>query len=346
MRHMNRIQVGLLLTFLCSFATDTAWSQELCGIDSIFYNGFQSATTGNPAAASTPGAILSPGIAVSITGSVSISTTYPSNGSTINGNSTEVAGTFIGPTNSGIAINGVVAVTDGGKFLATVPVQPGANTVNVVARTITGSTSTTSLSLTGAAAGPVGLAVARPSAYAPFLVRFLPTVGALPGSATVSTLSLDYDGDGVDDITNPTPGAPLTYLANTPALYTARLTVVDSTNNTYVAYARYLVQSFPRQSGMLCDVYSYLKDRLTAQDSSAALNALDPNTRPEFQSLFTGNTASLAAYVATLGNIVDGYVNGRSATLIVVRQNPDLTLSGYHMEYTQGADGTWRISGM
>lgn len=342
----HRRLARILLVLLYGLPIVPAWGQELCGIDSIFFGGFQSAVVGNAATTSTPGAILSPGISTSIIGPVSASITYPSNGATISGASTEVAGTFVGPTNTGIVVNGVVAVADGGKFLATVPIQSGANTVNVVTTTMIGSTSNTSLSLTGAAAGPVSLTVMRPSAYAPFLVRFLPTVGLLPSGATVSTLSLDYDGDGTDDITNPAPGTVLNYLANTPALYTARLTVVDSANNTYVAYARYLVQSFPRQSGMMCDVYAYLKDRLTAQDSSAALNALSPSTRPEFQSLFINNAASLPAYVATLGNIVDGYVNGRSATLIVVRQRADLSLSGYHMEYTQGADGTWRISGM
>ncbi len=246
-------------------------------------------------------------------------------------------------------VNGVVAVADGGHFLASaVPLTSGANTISVSATTITGNTANASISLTqgSASPSPVALSVFRPSSFAPFRVTFQPTVGALPGGGSVTSLSIDYDGDGIDDVTNPSPGTALTYLAATPNLYTARLTVVDSNHNTYVAYAHYLVEDFRRQSGMLCDVYGYLKQRLIAQDTAGALTAIDPNAQDEFQPLFANNVASLPTYVANLGNIVDGYLTGRTGTFIVVRQNPNLTLSGYHLEFSQGADGTWRIAGM
>lgn len=348
-RHQFRVLTWALVFYaICAWPLSVS-AQELCGIDSIFYDGFETTTT-NPATTTTPGAILSPGIATSITGpSLAVTVTYPANGATVNGPTTEIAGTFTGPTDTGITVNGVVAYTDGGNFLASaVPLQTGPNTINVAATTITGATASTSLSLTQGSATPsvVTLSVTRPTSYAPFLVNFTPTVGTLPGGATVTMLSIDYNGDGIDDVTNPTPGTPLTYLATQPNLYAARLTVKDSNNVTYTAYVHYLVEDARRQTGMLCDVYGYLKQRLTAQDSTGALTAIDPNTQAEFQPLFTNNASTLPAYVANLGNIVDGYLSGRTATFIVVRQNPDLTLSGYHMEYTQGADGTWRISGM
>ncbi|WP_343794284.1 hypothetical protein, partial [Dokdonella soli] len=276
-------------------------------------------------------------------------TSYPASGATVNGPTTEIAGTFTGPTDTGITVNGVVATTDGGKFLASsVPLQPGSNTITVAATTITGTTASTSLTITQGSVSPsaVMLSVARPNSYAPFLVRFTPVVGALPGGATVATLSIDYNGDGVDDVINPAPGTPLTYLATQPNLYAARLTVVDSNHVSYTAYAHYIAADFKRQNGMLCDVYGYLKQRLTAQDTAGALNAIDPHAQDEFQPLFSNNTSTLPAYVANLGNIVDGYVSDRNANFIVVRQNTDLTLSGYQMEFSQGADGTWRISGM
>lgn len=122
--------------------------------------------------------------------------------------------------------------------------------------------------------------------------------------------------------------------------------MVDSNNVTYTAYARYLVKDFQRQSGMLCDVFGYMKQRLMAQDSAAALTAIDPTAQDEYQDLFNNNAASLPAYVANLGHIVDGYVTSRTATFIVVRQNPDQSLSGFHLEFSQADDGTWRIAGM
>jgi hypothetical protein len=345
---MMRCLRSLFMAAGICFGVPTTEAQELCGVDSIFYNGFESSTA-NPALTTTPGAILSQGTAASITGSVSVSITYPANGATVNGPTTEIAGTFSGPTDTGITVNGVVAYADGGFFLASaVPLQAGSNSITVSAATLTGATNNAPLTLMQGSASPpvVSLNVARPVSYAPFLVSFTPTIGSLPGGATVQSFSIDYNGDNIDDVTNPAPGTPLTYLATVPNLYTARLTVHDSNNATYTAYVHYLVEDFKRQSGMLCDVYGYMKQRLTAQDTAGALSAIDPNAQDEYTDLFTNNASTLPAYVATLGNIVDGYLTGRTGTFIVVRQNPDQTLSGYHIEFAQGADGTWRISGM
>jgi hypothetical protein len=315
-------------------------AQELCGIDSIFYNGFE-VTSGNPAAASTPGGILSPGVATSITaGGLGVVITCPT---------TEIAGTFTGPTDTGITVNGVVAATDSGKFLASaVPLQSGSNTITVSAATLTGNSASASISLTQGSASPpvVALTVFPPVNYSPLLATFTTSIGALPGGATVNSVAIDYNGDGTDDITNPAPGTLLTYLATVPNLYAARLTVVDSNNVTYVAYAHYLVGNLSQQSGMFCDVYGYLKQRLTAQDTAGALTAIDPTAQVEYQTMFTNNASTLPAYVANLGNIVDGYMSGKTATMIVVRQNPDQTLSGFQIEISQGSDGTWRITKM
>lgn len=344
-------RLGVVVVLVCATITDrVGHAQELCGIDDIFYNGFEVASTANPATTSSRGAILSPGIATSITaGGLGVTVTYPSNGATVNGSTTEIAGTFTGPTDTGITVNGVVAYADGGKFLASaVPLQAGSNTINVAATTITGNTASTSISLTQGSATPsvVTLSIARPESFAPLLTSFTPNIGALPGGATVQSVAIDYNGDGVDDVTNPSPGTALTYLATQPNLYAARLTVLDSNNVTYTAYVHYLTESLTRQSGMMCDVYGYMKQRLTAQDSTGALTAIDPSAQDEYQALFTNNASTLPAYVANLGNIVDGYLGGNTATFVVVRQNADQTLSGFHIEFSQSADGTWRIAGM
>lgn len=322
---------------------------ELCGIDSIFSNGFQ-IDTSNPALSSNPGAISSPGSAASITASpVSLTTTFPASGATLNGPTTDVVGTFVGPTDTGITVNGVVAYADGGKFLAAgVPLTAGSNTLTVAATTLTGQTATTTVSVNQGSAtpDPIALNLGRRVSYAPYQITFSPSIGALPDGGTARTVSVDYNGDGTDDVSNPAPGTALVYLAQTANVYTARLTVVSTNHTTYTTYARYMIQDFKRQSGMLCDVYGYMKERLTAQDSAGALTAVGLAAQDEFQPLFSNNAATLPAYVATLGNIVDGYIDGRTGTFLVVRQNVDLTLSGYHIEFSQNADGTWRIAGM
>jgi len=339
----------LFFSVVTTTCATTAYA-ELCGIDSIFASGFQTDTS-NPALSSTPGAVSSPGTAVSITTSspITLTTTYPASGSTINGPTVDVAGTFVGPTNTGITVNGMVAYADGGQFLAVgVPMIAGSNTLTVSATTLNGQTGTTSVSVSqcSTSSDPIALNVSRRLAYAPYRMVFSPSIGTLPDGGTAQTVSIDYNGDGTDDVTNPSSSTTLTYLASTANLYTARLTVVSTNHTTYTTYTRYFVEDFKRQSGMLCDVYGYMKERLNAQDTSGALTAVGANAQDEFQPMFTNKASALPAYVANLGNIVDGYIDGRSGTFLVVRQKADLTLAGYHIEFSQNADGTWRIAGM
>lgn len=212
---------GASWLLLCALGLLPAFAagQELCGIDSIFYDGYEVATS-NPASASAPGAISSPGIAISITGpTLSASVSYPASGATADGPGVDVVGSYTGPTDTGITVNGVLASVDGGHFLApAVPLQPGANTLNVVAANISGGSATATSSVTRglATAAPVQLHVIRRVGFAPMQIEFSPSVGVLPNGATQSALAIDYDGDGVDDISNPAPGTPLTWQATQP----------------------------------------------------------------------------------------------------------------------------------
>src|SRR5207244_4576516 len=61
---------------------------------------------------------------------VSVSIASPPNGATINADTVTVSGTFQGPANTGITVNGIAAIVTGGTFIvAAVPLQPGANTL-------------------------------------------------------------------------------------------------------------------------------------------------------------------------------------------------------------------------
>ena len=323
---------------------------ETCGIDSIFANGFEIPTSAG-SVDSTPGALQSPGIAQSIVGppTFSIAITYPTSGATVAGTSTAVAGTLSGPSNTGIVINGVQAYVLGNQFLApSVPVGTSSTTLTATATKMTGETTTATSSATGGAAPPVSLAVGRAAGFAPLRAVFTYSIGTLPGNATVQYVGLDYTADGTDDVVNPPLGTTLAYVANAAGSYHARLTVKDSNNATYTANAYYAVRNAAELSGMLCDVYGYMKQQLgqSAPDIPGALNAIHPNSRDDYQTMFNAGSANLPAYVANLGSIVAGTVSDNFVVYLVARQNPDQTLSGFHMEFSQDAAGVWRISDM
>ena len=322
---------------------------ETCGIDTIFANGFE--VPGAVSLGNAPGALQSPGITQSIIGSgtFSVAISYPAPAATVPGLTTAVAGSFSGPTNTGIVINGVRAYVSGNQFLApAVTVAAGGTSLTATATKLTGETTTATVNATSGATPPVSLTVGRAAGFAPLRAAFTYSIGGLPGNAAVQYVGLDYTADGTDDVVNPPLGASLAYVATQPGVYHARLTVHDSNNATYLADAYYVVRSAPELSGMLCDVYGYMKQRLgqASPDIPGALNAIHPNARDEYQGMFTGGSSNLPSYVANLGSVVAGTVSDNFVSYLVVRQNPDQTLSGYHIEFSQDAGGVWRISDM
>ncbi len=258
-------------------------------------------------------------------------------------------GSFSGPTNTGIVINGVRAYISGNQFLApAVSIAAGGTSLTATATKLTGETTTATVNATGGTASPVSLVIGRAAGFSPLRATFTYTIGTLPGNAPVQYVGLDYTADGTDDAVNPTIGTDLTYVVAQAGVYHARLTVRDSNNTTYLADAYYVVRSAPELSGMLCDVYGYMKQRLgqASPDIPGALNAIHPNARDEYQGMFTSGSSSLPSYVANLGSIVAGTVSDDFASYLVARRNPDQSLSGYHIEFSQDANGVWRISDM
>lgn len=349
MRIGSRWRSGIVGGVAMVFASGVAQA-ETCGIDLIFANGFEMPAPGS-AVDNAPGALQSPGIAQSIIGppTFSVAVTYPALGATVAGTSTPVAGTLSGPTNTGVVINGVQAYVLGNRFLApSVPVGTSSTALTATATKLTGETTTATVNVTGGAAPPVSLVVGRAAGFVPLRVVFNYSIGALPGNATVQYVGLDYTADGTDDVVNPPAGTTLAYVATQAGIQHARLTVKDSNNATYTADAYYAVRSAPELGGMLCDVYGYMKDRLgqPSPDIHGALKAIHPNSRDEYQAMFSAGSSNLPSYVVNLGSVVAGTIADSFVSYLVVRENPDHTLSGFHMEFSQDATGVWRISDM
>ncbi len=323
--------------------------KEMCGIDAVMMGDFESPSF--VPVDQLRGALLSPGLVSSINGDGTLSVTIaaPTAGVSTPDGAIDVTGTFIGPVNTGITVNGVVGQTYNGQFLVPgVPLNSGANTLNLTATTLPGVTATASVAVTRTGtAGPVTLQVANATGLAPAAFTFTPVIGVLPDNASVQSVALDADGNGTYDFSAASVASLPTVLSYPqPGLYNVALRVVDSNANVYVARRAVLVQDLAAQRGMLCDVYGYLKDRLNAQDAINAAGAYQPLERTQYQSLFTSLAAHMPESVPQLGFITKGLVAPGFAELTLLRDNPDQTRSGYPLRLTQGSDGVWRISEM
>ena len=102
---------------------------------------------------------------------------------TVNGNRALIEGTYKGPQNTGIVINGVVADVYEGRFYANnVPLSTGNNTLEVTASTLTGQPGTKTISVTANGGGGISLTIFNPG---------VSSVSTLAGTGTRG-----YGGDG------------------------------------------------------------------------------------------------------------------------------------------------------
>ena len=332
--------------------TNPATATEMCGLDPA---NVPNDPPGFVPISQLSGIVYTPGIVQDITGNgnLSVTVTSPSANATTADASVDITGTFVGPTNTGITVNGMVASTVNGQFLASaVPLSAGANTLTLTATTLTGATAMTTLNVTqgGTASSPLSFTVdgsTGASGFAPKTVTFDLAIGTLPNNATVQSVAIDPDGSGTYPYTATTLTAlPSSFIYSYPSRHTAAFKVIDNQGHTYVAYRTVLIEDHVAQRYVMCDVYSYLKNRLNAQDTTGASNAYQPLVRDKYRSLFTALGNNMPSASTTLGAIADGFMGQGYAEMTLVRDNADQTRSGYPLRMTLGTDGVWRLSEM
>lgn len=322
---------------------------EICGFDP---KADYPVPTGFAPIEQLPGAVPSMGLAPGATGDqpLAVAITSPAADSTTADNLIDVVGTFTGPANTGITVNGIIANTLNGQFVANnVPLSAGANSLNVVATTITGATADATVTVVqGGTPGPISISFggSGSNAFAPTSIPFNYSLSPLPAGAAVQSIELEY-GTGVDPwIGSDISSAPTSISYSVPGVSTLTLNVYDNQGNTYRAQRTVLIQDFVAKRSMLCDVYGYLKDRLKAKDAAGAANAYQSLIHDQYQNQFTAFDTAMPSVATQLGTITIGRISQGYVDMTLVRDNADQTRSGFPLRMTQGSDGVWRISEM
>ncbi|MGE3298618.1 MAG: hypothetical protein AB7I68_14880 [Porticoccaceae bacterium] len=314
-------------------ASDRLLAEELCGENpnaGTFASGFEAGELPWIPEAVLPSQTTPLGLVVD----------GPAEGSTIDAARVQVFGSFTGPPNSSVTVDGVPAYKVGTRWLTVVELLPGSNVLAVKVRNMAGAEVSVALTLVRGAEpfppDPVQLdAVSR---IAPFT-----TTGRydLPGSVSGS---IDFDGDGQDDASAVGASAALAFLYTQPGLYRVRFTLQPGGT-----FHRYLLAEHPSELRQtFCYVFGHMRERLIAGDIPGALSALVPELQPRFQSLWTGLGGNLASTAQGLGQIIDGRYTRDTVELLLARPNPDTPGSAqlFQVQMARGSDGIWRIVAM
>ncbi len=357
--------LALIAIVSLSLGTATVGAQEVCGLANVQYNrlhsdGFESlpaasARSGEPTTAKTsetkpasPSVAkldlgkplgLAPKIAKGVAPTISI--TFPADGASLPGRAFEIRGTFTGPVNTGISVNGSPALTFGNQWVS-LPVRPAAGAFAITA------TATTMDSLTAAASRNVTVGSTAPDiellprqigniAPAEIGFRFRSSTSVVLGNVQV-----DFDGNGVDDYDGPASGIPVSFRYNAPGLYTARAKSLIS-GNLVSTERTVLIADVVVQRERACSVYGALRAALTANDIEATLETFVAHKRESMRPFFTALGSNRPVFATRLGTIANGVIGVDHASLIALRIEGGEPI-GYSVEFASGADGVWRIT--
>lgn len=354
---------GVVLALLMA-ATFDANSQEVCGLASVQYNrlhsdGFESLqdVLAKSSRRTTEAAIpkdsrqsvskedlgkplgYAPKIAKGVAPTVSI--VIPGDGASVPGRTFEVRGTFTGPVNTGISVNGSPALTYGNQWVS-VPLRPesGSFQISVTATTLDGSTATDIHNVTiGAVTPDIELLPKQLGNIAPADIGFRFRSG---NGVVLGNVQVDFDGNGTDEYDGPASGIPSSFHYGAPGLYTARAKALIS-GNLITTERTVLIADVVVQRERACAVYGELRASLAANDLEAALRTFDQSKREAMRPFFTALGSNRPIFATRLGTIANGVIGVDSASLVTLRIEGGEPI-GYPISFISGADGVWRIT--
>ena len=273
-----------------------------------------------------------------------ITISSPASGATINGDSVLVIGQVQAPANSGVTVNGVVAIIDAsGNFYANnVPLKPGTNTITATVTTLGASISNQSITVLSLGPTPILISVDPIEGGSPLTVNFRVTTtgGALFGQATY-----DFNGDGIVDYTLNAPGGTVTITLSTPGVYRPVVTARDSFGRTVTRSFVVLVDANP--DAKLRTIFNAMLDRLRAGDVDGALKYITGGAATQYAALFNAlkQAGKLTDAVNTLGTLRGSTVGSDLGEVILSRDTPNGTVA-FPVWFLRGPDGVWRIESM
>lgn len=276
----------------------------------------------------------------------------PGDGSTADGLSIQVRGTIEGPENTGVAVNGVVALIDGKTFVADqVPLVAGENTIQVTARTSTGASESEEIRvLSNGRASSLTLSPFVRSGIAPLTVVF--RVEFFLDQKLTITLQ-DLNGDGQDDrgfgggrfgsppLVDPSP-IEVTQTFTGPGMYTAQITVEleDGTELSDEVVIQVLDPAVldARLMGLWDDVFN----AVSADDVESALQLMTLAGRKKYRRVFEALATDMEDILQDFSRPEMISASEGIGEYAVVRLRNG-TRQVFLVYFVQGTDGVWRL---
>jgi hypothetical protein len=266
--------------------------------------------------------------------------TSPSNGATINRSDVMVRGTVINAmgNETGVTVNGKLAMVFGTEFVANhIPLEEGANTIEVVATDTEGNTVTTTVVVNGVIANQyINLTANTESGISP-----LEVVLTINSSLDLSNASLTYTGPGQAE-----------FLSTSLSEYTVKLTAegiyyftvsIISGGMLYQDSMGIEVLSDTELDALLRGKWEAMRNRLAIGDIEGALVFFHEDARQDYRDLFNVLSSMLSTIVQDMSDIQMIEYHGNAAIYDIQTSRDGIEYS-FQLLFTKDSAGVWRIN--
>jgi hypothetical protein len=277
---------------------------------------------------------------------ISLAITSPAEGETVTSPFVLVQGTFAGvAAETSVTANGVVALTDSGRFAANhVPLLAGANTITVTATDGEGNVVTTTIHVTcQPAANYIELISDMASGLAPLTVNF--RIEA-PFIMTSATTEASATGPAALDSITFTDSEHFTALASTPGLYVVTARVTEPGGAVYTDSAAILAMDKATLDALLKGKWNNMKSALAGGNIEGGLGYFLPQSQQRYREAFNAISVDLPQIFTNLPNIEmiyakEGRVKYRVNRLHDINGTP-VTIT-YYIYFVKNLRGIWQI---
>jgi hypothetical protein len=255
-----------------------------------------------------------------------------------------VSGSFRGPANTGITVNGTIAHVAGNRFYANLILESGANSLTATATTPEGITVTDTVSVTvnGTGADSIEVVAEPASGIAPLTVRFAVRSNS---ALRVVRVAADFDGDGSSDFTTPNPDASIEHTYPTPGVYHATVTTTDAQNGIANQTVVIVVQDAQQMDQLLTGLWGGMNDALKRGDLSAAIQYLNESAKRKYKPVFQALLPHMPEIIASYSAPIRASISESIAEYAVERPYGN-GRRVYLVYFLKGADGVWRLDAM
>lgn len=266
----------------------------------------------------------------------------PTEGSVLNGSQVIVSGRFRGPANTGITVNNIIAAINDDKFYANVPLQAGANTITVIAKTPEGKTAQQIINVTNPSLAAIRINPNPAEGIAPLKVTFS---FERTSEKNVQYISGDFDRDYIEDQVINSPNLNMEYTYSTPGVYYPRFIVRDFQGNAEVTEITVVVNDQIAMDKHFKSIWEGMNSALVAQNKSKALAYLNTSAKMKYEPIFSALLPAFPAIVASysaLQNVSTSSDLGEYAVNRLIDGKDQI----FFIYFQRDSDGVWRLHSM